>query len=83
MKDEKSAANFHYIKNCQRESCRTFNCLSSGINTLVGEPPLPPEILRASDLPSPVNGIMWEMSELITQEWTAVVSSDLVEGLTM
>ena len=29
-----------------------------------------------------VNGIIWEMSELITQEWIAVGSSNLVEGLT-
>ena len=30
--------------------------------------PIPPEILPPSDLPSPVNGILWEMSELINQE---------------
>jgi len=30
-----------------------------------------------------VNGILWEMSELITQEWKAIGSSNLVEGLTM
>jgi len=30
-----------------------------------------------------VNGILWEMSELITQEWIAVGSSNLVEGLTI
>jgi len=34
-----------------------------------------------SDLPSPANGILWEMSELITQERIAVGSSNLVEGL--
>jgi len=28
------------------------------------------------------NGILWEMSELITQERIAVGSSNLVEGLT-
>jgi len=28
--------------------------------------PLPSEILPPSDLPSPVNGILWDMSELIT-----------------
>jgi len=39
------------------------------------------EILPPSDLPSPVNGILWEMSELITQERIAVGSSNLVEGL--
>jgi len=49
---------------------------------LAGGRPLPPEILPPSDLPSPVNGILWEMSELITQERIAVASSKLVEGLT-
>jgi len=29
-----------------------------------------------------VNDILWEMSELVTQEWIAVGSSSLVEGLT-
>ena len=59
-KDEKSAAKFHYIKNCQRQSCRAFNCLSSGINMLAGGRPIPPEMLPPSDLPSasPVNGIL-------------------------
>jgi len=38
--------------------------------------------LPASDLPSPVNGILWEMSELITQERIAVGSSNFVEVLT-
>ena len=38
--------------------------------------------LTPSDLPSPVNGILWEMSELITQQRIAVGSSNLVEGLT-
>jgi len=82
IKDEKSAAKFHYIKTVSVKSCRAFNCLSSGINILVGGRPLPPEILSASDLPSPVNGILWEMSELITQERIAVGSSNVVEGLT-
>jgi len=45
-------------KNCQQQSCRAFNCLSSGINILAGGRPLPPEILPPSDLPSPVNGIL-------------------------
>jgi len=46
----------------------------------VGGRPLQPEILPPSDLLSPVNGILWEMSELITQERIAVGSSNLVEG---
>jgi len=82
-KDEKSAAKFVYIikKNCQRQMCSAINCLSSGINILAGERRLRREILPQSDLPSPVNGILWEMSELITQE-RIVGSSNLVEGLT-
>ena len=57
-------------------------CLSSGINTLAGGRRLPPEILPPGDLPSPVNGILWQMSELITQERIAVGPPNLVEGLT-
>ena len=41
-----------------------------------------PEILPRSDLPSHVNGILREMSELVTQEGIAVGSSNYVEGLT-
>ena len=52
----------------------------TGINILAGGRPLPPEILPPSDLPSPVIGILWQMSELITQEQIAVESSNLVEG---
>jgi len=82
MNDEKSAAKFYYIKTVSSKSCSAINCLSSGINILTGGRPLPPEILPPSDLPSPANGIKWEMSELITQERIAVGSSILVEGLT-
>jgi len=76
MKDEKSAAKFRYIK-----TDRAFNCLSSGVNMLAGGRLLSPEILPPTDLPSPVNGILWEMSELVTQERIAVGSSNFVEGL--
>jgi len=84
VKDEKSAAKFHYIKTVRGsvvEHSIAFRVVST-INILVGGRPLPPEILRASDLPSPVNGILWEMSELITQERIDVGSSNLVEELT-
>ena len=64
MKDEKSAAKFHYIKT---------------VSGIVVEHSI---AFRASDLPSPVNGILWEMSELITQERIDIGSSNLVEGLT-
>jgi len=81
IKDEKSAAKFHYIKTVSGKSCSAIKCLSSGINILAGGRPLPPEILPPNDLPSPVNGFLWEMSELITQERIAVGSSNLVKGL--
>jgi len=81
IKDEKSAAKFHYIKTVSGKVGSAFNCLSSGINILAGGRPLPPEILPPSDLPSPLNGILWEMSELITQERIAAGSSNFVEGL--
>ena len=64
--------------------CRILDDFDNeGINILSGGRLLPPEILAPSDgdLPSPVNGILWEMSELITEERIAVGSSNLVEGL--
>ena len=84
IKDEKSAAKFHYIKTISGKvvvHSVAFRVVSIGL-ILAGGRPLPPEILRPSDLPSPVNGILWDMSELITQERIAVGSSNLVEGLT-
>ena len=76
------AAKFHYIKTVSGK------VVAQSIDFRVvsiywqGRRPLPPEILPPRDLPSPVNGILWEMSELITQERIAVGSSNLVEGLT-
>ena len=82
IKDEKSACcKVSLYKNCQRQSCSAINCLSSGINILAGGRPVLPEILPPSDLPSPVNGILWEMSKLIIQERIDKGSSNLVEGL--
>jgi len=80
-KGRKVCCKVSLYKNCQQQCCSAINCLSSGINILAGGRPLPPEILLPSDLPSPVNGILCEMSELITQERIAVGSSNLVEGL--
>jgi len=80
---EKSAAKFHYTKTVSGkvvEHSIAFRVVSK--NILVGGRPLHPEILPASDLPSPVNGILREMSELITQERINIGSSNLVEGLT-
>jgi len=68
-------------KYCDEHICLSAR-ISSGTNILAGRRPLPPEILPQSDLPSPVNGILWEMSGLITQERIAVGSSNFVEGLT-
>ena len=80
-KGRKVCCKVSLYKNCQRQSCRAFNCLSSGINILVGGRLLDPEILPPCEQPSPVNGILWELSELITQERIAVGSSNFVEGL--
>jgi len=81
MNDEKSAAKFHYIKTVSDKVVVHSIGFSIGIYILAGGRPLPPEILSRCDLPSPVNGILWEMSELVTQEWIAIGSSNLVEGL--
>ena len=84
MKDEKSAAKFHYIKTVSGkvvEHSIAFRVVSIYQRVSKGRP-LHPEILPASDLPSPVNGILWEMSELITQERIAIGSSNFVEALT-
>jgi len=79
MKDEKSAAKFHYIKTV---SGKVVAYSIAFRVVLAGGRPLTPEILPPSDLPSPVNGIVWEMSEFVTQERIAVGSSNFVEGLT-
>ena len=81
MNDEKSAAKFHYIKTVSGkvvEHSIAFRVVSIYWQ---GDDPFP-EILPPSDLPSPVNGILREMSELITQERIDIGSSNLVERLT-
>jgi len=82
IKDEKSAAKFHYIKPVSSKV--VAQSIAFGMVSIYWQrdDPLPPEILPPSDLPSPVNGILWEMSELITQERIDVGSSNLLEGLT-
>jgi len=80
IKDEKSAAKFHDIKNCQRQVVADSIAFREVSTYWQGTTPSH-EILPPSDLPSPVNGILWEMSELITQERIAVGSSKFVEGL--
>ena len=83
MKDEKSAAKFRYIKTVSGKVVAhsiAFRVVS--ICWQEDDRLLPPEILPLSNLPSPVNGILWEVSELITQKRIAVGSSNLVEGLT-
>ena len=81
IKDEKSAAKFDYIKTVSGKV--VAHSLPFEWHQYIGRGrPLPPEILPPSDLPSPVDGILWEMSELITQEQIAVGSSNFVEGLT-
>ena len=81
MKDEKSAAKFHYIKTVSSKV--VLHSIAFRVVSIYWQGMTPsPEILPPSDLPSPVNGILWEMSELITQERIAVESSNLVQGLT-
>jgi len=74
MKDEKSAAKFHYIKTIRGKVVAHSIAFRVISNILAGGQPLPHEILPPSDLPSPVNGIRWQMSELVTQERIAVGS---------
>ena len=82
IKDKKSAAKFHYIKKTVSSKVVAHSIAFRVVSIyLAGGRPLPPEILPPSDLPSPVNGILWEMLELITQERIAVGSSNLVDGL--
>jgi len=76
MKDEKSAAKFHYIKTVSGKVVGRSIAFRV-VYMLAGERPLPPEIL-----PPSVNGILWVMSEFVTQERIAVGSSNFVEGLT-
>ena len=80
IKDEKSAAKFHLYKNCRGKVVAQSIAFRVVSIYWQGDDPSP-EILPPSDLPSPVNGILWEMSELITQERIAIGSSNLVEGL--
>ena len=82
IKDEKSAAKFRYIKTVSGKVVAQSIAFRVASIHWQGDDPFPPELLPPSDLPSPVNGILWEMSELITQERIAVGSSNLVEGLT-
>jgi len=81
MKDEKSAAKFPYIKTVSGKVVARSIAFRLVSIYWQGDDPFPPEILPPSDLPSPVNDILWEMSELITQERIAVGSSNLVEML--
>ena len=82
MKDDKSAAKFHYIKTVRDKVVEHSIAFRAVSIYWQGDDHFPPEILPPSDLPSPVNGILWEMSELITHERIAVGSSNFVEGLT-
>jgi len=67
IKDEKSAAKFLYIKTVSGNV--VAHSIAFGVVSMT-----------TIDLPAPVNGILWEMLELITQERIAVGSSNLVDG---
>jgi len=82
MKDEKSAAKFQYIKTVSGKVVAQSIAFRVVSIYLQWDDPFPLKSCLYSDLPSPVNGILWEISELITQERIAVGSSNLVEGLT-
>ena len=58
MKDEKSAAKFHYIKTVSGKVV-DHSIAFRVVSIYCRGRPLPPEILPASDLPSPVNGILY------------------------
>jgi len=80
IKDEKSAAKFHYIKTVSRKVVAHSIAFRVASTYWQGRPLLP-EILPPSDLRSTANGILGEMSELITQEQIAVGFSNFVDGL--
>jgi len=82
MKDEKSAAKFHYIKTVSGSVVAHSIAFRVVAIYWQGDDLFPLKSCLPSDLPSPVNGILWEMSELVTQERIAVESPNFVEGLT-
>ena len=61
IKDEKSAAKFHYIQTVSG-TVAAHSIAFRGVSIYWQGRPLPPEILPPSDLTSPANGILWEMS---------------------
>ena len=77
-----NSVKFHYIKTVSGKVVAHSIAFRVVSNILAGGRPLSPEILPPSDLPSPVHGILREMSELITQQRIAVGSSNFVEGMT-
>jgi len=85
--DKKMTTQTHYnLLNClkkkSKQQCDLLPQAAHSLKNWQGGRPLLTEILPPSDLPSPVNGILWEMSELITQEGIAIGISNLVEGWT-
>ena len=78
-KGRKVCCKVSLYKNCQRQSYSAFNSLSSGINILAGDDPFP--LKSCLQVTCPLLSMVWEMSELITQEGISVGSSNLVEGL--
>ena len=75
------AAKFYYIKTVSGKIVAQSIAFRVVSIYWQGDDPFSPEIVPPRELPCPVNGILWEMSELITQERIAVGSSNLVEGL--
>ena len=78
MKDEKSAAKFHYIKTVSGKVVE--HSIAFRVVSIYWQVDDPFPLKSCLQVTCPLNGILWEMSELITQERIAVGSSNLVEG---
>ena len=79
IKDETSAPKFHYIKTLSISV--VAQSIAFQVVSICWQADDPFPLKSCLQVPSDVNGILREMSELITQERIAIVSSNLVEGL--
>ena len=82
IKDEKSAAKFHYIKTVSSKV--VAHSIAFRVVSIYWQRDDPFPLKSCLQVTCPLLSIiLWEMSELITQERIAIGSSNLVEGLTM
>ena len=79
MKDEKSAAKFHYIKTVSGNV--VVHSIAFRVVSIYwqGDDPFP--LKSCLQVTCPLLSMVWEMSELVTQERIAIGSSNFVEGL--